>query len=55
VVESHLRAIADRRGMKQTMLAGMALFVALWLTCNDPRLIPIRFMQEFARRRWQFR
>jgi len=41
-------AIADRRGMKQTMLAGLALFVAaslayLWV---DPRfLILIRFMQ----------
>lgn len=41
-------AIADRRGMKQTMLAGLALFVAaslayLWV---DPRLLLlIRFLQ----------
>jgi len=41
-------AIADRRGMKQTMLAGLALFVIaslayLWV---DPRLLLlIRFLQ----------
>jgi len=41
-------AIADRRGMKQTVLAGLALFVIaslayLWV---DPRLLLlIRFLQ----------